>query len=266
MSFCWNLAALLLLLLLTPDLLPTRLINTHPVLTHAVPTSQPVTYPKIQYVTGLGFDYNEDDYTEEDASHFPSNHSKASSASTLVPMQSKPCDYHPCQDNQIPCSQLSAQTGCLCPGLSGVDEPPHAPHLQKLVPGTDGGAEVRWCAPASVVSGYRVVIEDRKGAPLQFGGDSRSGVLGELEAGVKVCVEAVNRAGTSAPSELSCLHYDPPEAINLALRAWVIVGGLGLLLFLSLVALVLWRRQMCKTGENSAEGLGNPSYSTEGTL
>ncbi|XP_020328524.1 leucine-rich repeat neuronal protein 4-like [Oncorhynchus kisutch] len=266
MSFCWNLAAMLLLLLLTPDLLPTRLINTRPVLTHAIPTSPPVTYPKIQYVTGVGFDYDEDDYTEEDASHFPPNHRKSPSASTLVPMQSKPCDYHPCQDNQLPCSQLSAQTGCLCPGLSGAGEPPHAPHLQKLVPGANGGAEIRWCAPASVVSGYRVVIEDRRGEPLQFGSYSRSGVLGELEAGVKVCVEAVNMAGASAPSKLSCLHYDPPEATNLALRAGVIGGGLGFLLLLFLVTLVLWRRQTCKTGENSAKGLGNPSYSKEGTL
>ncbi|XP_010892670.1 LRRN4 C-terminal-like protein [Esox lucius] len=261
MSFCWYSAALLLLLL-TPDLLPTCLLFTH-----AVPTSSPVTHPKIQYNTEVGFNYDEDYNAEEDSSHSPPNYSKAASASTPLPSPLKPCDYHPCQDNQIPCSQLSSQIGCLCPGLSGEDKPPHSPQLQKLGPGADGRAEIRWCAPSSVVSGYRVVIEHGKERPLHFGADSRSGVLGELEAGVKVCVEAINIAGISAHSELSCLRYDPEEATNLALRAGVIGGGLGFLLLLSLIALIFWRRQTCgRSGGDSAEGLGNPSYSRGGTL
>ncbi|KAJ8014901.1 hypothetical protein DPEC_G00020590 [Dallia pectoralis] len=257
MSFCWYSAAFLLLLL-TPDLLSTRLL-----LIRAVPTSSPVTHHKIQYNTEVGFDYDYED--NRDSSHSPPNYNRAASASPPL-VQPKPCDYQPCQENQVPCSQLSSQTGCLCPGRSGDDMPPHSPHLQKLVPAADGRAEIRWCAPSSVVSGYRVLIEHRK-EPLHFGADSRRGFLVELEAGVKVCVEAINMAGISAHSELSCLRYEPEDTTNLALKAGVIGGGLGLLLLLSLIGLLFWRRKTCgRAGGDSAEGLGNPSYNREGTL
>ncbi|KAL0973849.1 hypothetical protein UPYG_G00212020 [Umbra pygmaea] len=256
MSFGWYSAALLLHLL-TPDLLPTRHL-----LLQAFPTSSPVTHHKIQYITDAFFDYN---YDEEDSSHSPPNQSKNTSAPTTVPKQHKPCEYHPCRDNQAPCSQLSFQTGCLCPGLSSGDMPPHPPHLLELLPGPDGKTKIRWCAPASVVSGYRVVIEHKNNGQHLFRPDSRSGVIGKLEAGVEVCVEAVNMAGNSAPSEHSCQRYNPPGTTNLALWAGVIGGGLGLLL--SLTALILWRRQTCRKAQGDpAEGLGNPSYSTEGKL
>ncbi|XP_067104459.1 LRRN4 C-terminal-like protein [Osmerus mordax] len=259
-SPCWNLA--MVFLLLTPELL---YFLSSSLLTQAIPTHSPVTPHRILYVTDVGGDdYN--DYGDGD-DHSPSP-SKISPTVKTGPELSL-CDYDPCMAQQVPCNQLSAQDGCLCPGLSGPDKIPHPPLLKKLVPadGEAKGVEVWWCAPESVVSKYQVVVEGHEGQPLNFGEKLRSGLVGELQVGARVCVVAENEAGTSTPVEYSCQTYDPPEATNLALRAGVIGVGLGLLLLLSLSAVICWRRQSCrKAGRNSTEGLGNPSYSTEGTF
>ncbi|XP_048885769.1 leucine-rich repeat neuronal protein 4 [Brienomyrus brachyistius] len=172
------------------------------------------------------------------------------------------CDYDPCRDQQTPCTQLSFESGCLCPGLSGPNVLPQAPHLKSV---HREGSEVvaRWCAPASEVQQYRVTVEP--GIFQLFEEISRKGSLGNLVPGTKVCVEAINRAGISNPSKYSCTRYEPKGTDNLALKAGLIAGGLILLLLLSVVAFLLWRRKLHKEGSGSV-GLGNPSFSTEGTL
>lgn len=172
------------------------------------------------------------------------------------------CDYDPCRDQQIPCAQLSIESGCLCPGLSGPNVLPQAPHLNSV---RREGSEVvvRWCAPASEVQQYRVTVE--LDTFQLFGEISRKGSLGNLVPGTKVCVEAINRAGTSIPSKYSCTRYEPMGNDTLALKAGLIAGGLTLLLLLSVVAFLLWRRKLHKEG-SSSEGMGNPSFNTEGTL
>ncbi|KAM4621274.1 LRRN4 C-terminal-like protein [Polymixia lowei] len=255
----------LLLLFLTPDsFLPSLLF------THAVPTSPPITRPRILFVTDVGPD---DDYYDGDYSDKHSSPPSVPSSikPTLLPHDPQPCQYNPCLENQEPCAQLSSQTGCLCPGLSGANQPPHPPRLQGLVPVNDGDGrgkvEVQWCAPSSVVSRYRVVVEGSKGGALEFGEALRHGLVGSLEVGANVCVEAVNMAGHSGPSEFSCLRYDPTDSPNYALTVGVIGGGVAFLLLVLIAALILWKRQACrKAMRGSTEGLGNPSYSTEGNL
>ncbi|CAG5990430.1 unnamed protein product [Menidia menidia] len=92
--------------------------------------------------------------------------------------------------------------------MSGSDEPPHAPRIRALLPATEGEntgeIQVQWCAPSSSVSSYKVVVEGREGDALEFGEAVRQGLVGALEVGTKVCVEAVNAAGPSSPSEFSC--------------------------------------------------------------
>lgn len=265
-SQCWNSAVLLLLL--TPDLFysPSSFPFFLPHLAHAVPTLSPVTPHRILYVTNVGSDDYDDDYSEggDHSTHPP----RTPPISTAGPEPTL-CDYDPCMEQQVPCKQLSAQDGCLCPGLTGPDEPPHAPLLKKLVPAGNGemGAEVWWCAPESVVSSYRVVVEGQEGRSLNFRENLRSGLIGELPVGVKVCVEAVNEGGTSVPEENSCQTYNAQEPYNQTLRAGVIGGGVGFLLLLSVSAVICWRWRFCRKARgNSTEGLGNPSYSTEGTF
>ncbi|XP_029113317.1 LRRN4 C-terminal-like protein [Scleropages formosus] len=172
----------------------------------------------------------------------------------------KLCDYDRCRDEQVPCELLSESSGCLCPGLSGPRVPPNPPELRSVV--REGSAVVaRWCSPASAVLHYRVTV--RGGSPATFGERSRKGVLGQVEPGATVCVEALNAAGSS---EKSCRAYEPPEDGDLALKAGLTGGALCLLLLLSLAAVLLWRRKARRKAESSSEGVGNPSYSKDGTM
>ncbi|XP_074504784.1 uncharacterized protein LOC141775376 [Sebastes fasciatus] len=262
-SLCRNLAVLLLFLTASP------LLHSH-LFTRAASTSPPVTRPRIIYMTALGSDDDyEDDYGDED--HNPNHTPEVQDKVNTFLHQSPPqlCQYNPCSENEEPCEKISEKTGCLCPGVSGADVPPRAPRIQVLQPisGGDnrGKIEVQWCAPSSVVSGYRVVIEGSEG--LEFGGVSRRGFVESLVVGTKVCVEAVNSAGHSSPSEFSCKRYDLPESSDHKLLAGIIGGGVALLLLLIIAAVIFWQHQMRKKAKrDSADGLGNPSYSTEGTL
>ena len=117
------------------------------------------------------------------------------------------------------------------------------------------------------MTSYRVVVEGRSGDALEFKKDSRKGVVGSLEVGTRVCVEAVNSAGNSSPSEFSCKRFDRDESSDHNLLIWIIAGGIALLLILVIASVILWKHQLCqKATRNSADGLGNPSYSKEGPL
>lgn len=253
----------LLLVLITSPLFHSHLF------THAASTSSPVTRPRITYINGLGSeaDYSDDD--EED--NGPVTEAPSSKRMPTLRRPPQLCKTDSCLEDQEPCSQLAEKTNCLCPGVSGADQPPHPPVLQALLPvsqGADRGkVEVQWCAPSSVVSGYKVVIERSEADALEFGDALRRGLVGSLEPGTRVCVEATNSAGTSSPSEFSCARYDPPKTSDHNLLVWIIGGGVGLLLLIIITAVVLWKHKICQKGKrDSTDGLGNPSYSTEGTL
>lgn len=260
-SLCRNPTLLLLFLsTLSPFL--------HLLFSHANPTSPPVTRVRFLFVTGVGSNTDDDEYEYED--HSPSI-VKASERPALVHQGPKFCQYNPCLENQEPCSVLAKNTGCICPGTSGPYEPPHPPRIQELLPVSHGGdkgkVEVKWCAPSSVVFGYKVVVQGREGQALEFKDTLRRGVIESLEAGTKVCVEAMNSAGHSTETEFSCRRYDPPKSSDHSLMLGVIGGGVALLLLVIIGAVISWKFQLCrKPKRDSSDGLGNPSYSTEGTL
>lgn len=256
---------LALLLFFIAPLLPSHLY------THAASTSPPVTHPRILFITGLGSEDDDDEPADYvDVQKTPPE-VILSMRTPLLQGEPQFCQYDSCAENQEPCSRLSEKTGCLCPGMSGADRPPHPPRIQALLPvkeGKDRGkVEVQWCAPSSVVSGYKVVVEGANGVPLEFRDTFRRGLVGSLEVGAKVCVEAVNSAGHSSSNEFSCQRYDPPVTTDHKLLFGVIGGGVAILLILIIGSVVLWKFNICGKGKgDSADGLGNPSYSRGGTL
>ena len=149
----------------------------------------------------------------------------------------EPCDYDPCQHEQIPCHLLSAQGDCLCPGLTSSLDVPEPPSLMVL---SQEGSEVvvQWCAPSSPVTSYVVTVE--AGNTKEFGQNVRRGSIGEVPQGAKVCVLALNDSGLSDPVGGSCATFQSSEKSSTALKAGLIGGALGFLLLLSL-ALLLWR-------------------------
>lgn len=153
------------------------------------------------------------------------------------------CDYKPCSENQTPCSEMRAATGCLCPGFTLNNVPPEAPRLISV---SWNGTEVvlHWCAPNSDVNKYVVTVggRDRK----TFGQEQRRGTLGDIDNIAEVCVIAVNDAGESPAS---CLMYQPTDN-SLALKAGLIGGALGFLLLL-LLAVLLWRHKRQRKQEAS---------------
>lgn len=254
-SHHWNLGVLLLFL------------NTSPLLDYissvqAASTSSPLTRRRIKFMRS-DFDYDE--------SISPPTELPQSTHTTVLHGEPQLCKYDSCLENQEPCFDISERTGCICPGVSGADVAPHSPRIRLLQPisnGKDRGkVEVHWCAPSSVVSRYRVVFQDSDRQPVEFQAFLRSGSVGQLDPGEKVCVEAVNKAGHSVPTEFSCQRYDPPGSSDQRLLAGVIGGGVTLILLLIIVAVSLNKCKSCqKAKTDSADGLGNPSYSKEGIL
>lgn len=255
-SLHWNVGVLVLFLNASPLL--------HDIFSaHAASTAAPITRRRITFLK---------DHSGFDAEEFtsPSPELPEPSNTPAMPREPQLCHYNPCLENQEPCLDISERTGCLCPGISRADVPPHAPRIQVLRPisgGEDRGmVEVHWCAPSSVVSKYRVVFQNSDRKPLEFRGFLRKGSVGHLDAGDKVCVEAVNGAGRSVPTDFSCQRYNPGTS-DQRMLAGVIGGGVTLILIAIIVAVSFNKCKTCqKAKTDSANGLGNPSYSTEGTL
>jgi len=149
---------------------------------------------------------------------------------------SQHCDYDACREEQTPCSQLAALTGCLCQGITLEAVVPEAPTLKTLTPegSAEGVVAVRWCAPYSLVTNYSVRVAGKE--RVRVGGDRRHGNVEGLHHGDKVCVFAENGAGEGPGS---CMTYQA-GGVDASLRAGLIGGALGLLL-LGLLALLLWK-------------------------
>lgn len=255
-----NLTTLLLFLNLSPFLLH--------LFTHAASVKPPVTRKKIIYMTGVDIESEYDNYND----HSSPPEEVLPVKTTVLRRSREFCEYNSCLENQEPCAQISSRTGCVCPGVSGANQLPHAPRLKEFLTITEGehigSIEVHWCAPSSVVSKYRVLVERSDRPALEFSHVSRRAMVGSLEPGDKVCVEAVNNVGSSSPSEYSCSRYDHDAHVSDSkLLIGLIGGGVALLILLIVVPVILVKYKACKKMKNGAgDGLGNPSFSTGGTL
>ncbi|XP_066574930.1 LRRN4 C-terminal-like protein [Amia ocellicauda] len=218
------------------------------------------TRGRILYVTGLRF--TDIDYED------PDQESGGTPPAPTPDFNPQPCDYNRCHDNQTPCAQLREASGCLCPGLSGPQELPEAPFLQEVALQASG-VRVHWCAPTSTVERYKVMVEGR--GPVEFGESTRTVVLEGLEVGgsYRVCVQAVNPAGSSPLTESSCSKFQVKPDTQVGLLVGLIAGAVLVLLSIAVGGYLLWRRRSRRKevrGAAAGEGLGNPTYTTDGPM
>ncbi|NXQ41323.1 LRRN4 protein, partial [Catharus fuscescens] len=114
------------------------------------------------------------------------------------------CDYNPCRHLQKPCKELQNITQCSCPGTSREDEIPNPPRLREVIEITDSSAQIRWCAPHSVVHSYELVLHAQDNEDRQFVMDNiyptarQHTLYGLLPfTTYHICITASNKAGSS---------------------------------------------------------------------
>ncbi|NWY97146.1 LRRN4 protein, partial [Loxia curvirostra] len=114
------------------------------------------------------------------------------------------CDYDPCRHLQKPCRELQNISQCSCPGTSREDEIPDPPRLRAVIEITDSSAQIRWCAPYSVVHSYELMLRAQDSEDRQFVMDNiyptaRQYTLYNLLPFTmyQICVTASNKAGSS---------------------------------------------------------------------
>ncbi|NWS42589.1 LRRN4 protein, partial [Probosciger aterrimus] len=163
------------------------------------------------------------------------------STQTPVQVPYTSCDYNPCRHLQKPCSELQRESRCLCPGMSREDEVPDAPRLREVSEVTDSSAQIRWCAPNSVVHTYELMFhaqgnEDRQLVLDNIYSTARQHTLYNLlpYTTYHICVIASNKAGSSQTSVQgipgnSCTRFKTKPSYKSVFAALSAASGLFLI-------------------------------------
>ncbi|NXN68398.1 LRRN4 protein, partial [Himantopus himantopus] len=163
------------------------------------------------------------------------------STETPVQVAYTACDYNPCRHLQKPCRELQSASQCLCPGLSREDEIPDPPRLREVSEVTDSSAQIRWCAPNSVVHTYELTIHAQGNENRQFVLDNiystaRQYTLYNLlpYTTYHICVTASNKAGSSQTARQgipgnSCTRFKTKPSYKSVFAALSAASGLFLI-------------------------------------
>ncbi|NXR04140.1 LRRN4 protein, partial [Sagittarius serpentarius] len=191
--------------------------------------------------------------------------------STETPMQLvyTSCDYNPCRHLQKPCSELQSASQCLCPGMSREDEVPDPPRLREVSEVTDSSAQIRWCAPNSVVHTYELMLHAQGNEDRQFVLDNiystaRQYTLYNLlpYTTYHICVTASNKAGSSQTASQgipgnSCTRFKTKPSYKSVFVALSAASGLFLI---STIILSVCLCKACKKPQSEQYGTHLVSY------
>ncbi|NXE10298.1 LRRN4 protein, partial [Lophotis ruficrista] len=223
-----------------------------PQLNHTRTNARPVpasTRSLIHYVDD--YDYNEQ------------------STETPVQVAYTSCDYHPCRHLQKPCSELQSASQCLCPGMSTEDEVPDPPRLREVSEVTDSSAQIRWCAPNSVVRTYELMVhvqgnEDGQLVLDNIYSTARQYTLYNLSpyTTYHICVTALNKAGSSQTANQgvpgnSCTRFKTKPSYKSVFAALAAASGLFLI---STIILSVCLCKACKKPQSEQYGTHLVSY------
>ncbi|XP_061220804.1 leucine-rich repeat neuronal protein 4 isoform X2 [Neopsephotus bourkii] len=191
------------------------------------------------------------------------------STQTPVQVPYTSCDYNPCRHLQKPCSELQRESRCLCPGMSREDEVPDAPRLREVSEVTDTSAQIRWCAPNSVVHTYELMFhaqgnEDRQLVLDNIYSTARQHTLYNLlpYTTYHICVTASNKAGSSQTSVQgipgnSCTRFKTKPSYKSVFAALSAASGLFLI---STIILSVCLCKACKKPQSEQYGTHLVSY------
>ncbi|XP_075004300.1 leucine-rich repeat neuronal protein 4 isoform X2 [Calonectris borealis] len=191
--------------------------------------------------------------------------------STKTPVQLAyiSCDYNPCRHLQKPCSELQSASQCLCPGMSREDEVPDPPRLREVSEVTDSSAQIRWCAPNSVVHTYELKLHAQGNEDRQFVLDNiystaRQYTLYNLlpYTTYHICVTALNKAGSSQTASQgipgnSCTSFKTKPSYKSVFAALSAASGLFLI---STIILSVCLCKACKKPQSEQYGTHLVSY------
>ncbi|KFV43338.1 Leucine-rich repeat neuronal protein 4, partial [Tyto alba] len=179
------------------------------------------------------------------------------------------CDYNPCRHLQKPCSELQKASQCLCPGVSREDEIPDPPRLREVSEVTDSSAQIRWCAPYSVVHTYELMLhaegsEDRQFVLDNIYSTARQYTLYNLlpYTTYHICMTASNKAGSSQTVSQgipgnSCTRFKTKPSYKSVFAALSAASGLFLI---STIILSVCLCKACKKPQSEQYGTHLVSY------
>ncbi|NXN45157.1 LRRN4 protein, partial [Rhinoptilus africanus] len=179
------------------------------------------------------------------------------------------CDYNPCRHLQKPCRELQSASQCLCPGMSREDEIPDPPRLREVSEVTDSSAQIRWCAPNSVVHTYELMLHAQGNEDRQFVLDNiystaRQYTLYNLSpyTTYHICVTASNKAGSSQTARQgipgnSCTRFKTKPSYKSVFAALSAASGLFLI---STIILSVCLCKACKKPQSEQYGTHLISY------
>ncbi|KAM4902582.1 leucine-rich repeat neuronal protein 4 [Sylvia borin] len=179
------------------------------------------------------------------------------------------CDYNPCRHLQKPCRELQNVSKCSCPGTSREDEIPDPPRLREVTEITDSSAQIRWCAPYSVVHSYELMLraqddEDRHFVMDNIYPTARQYTLYNLLpfTTYQICVTASNKAGSSQTTEQeipgnSCTSFKTKPSYKYVFAGLSAASGL---LLITTIILSVCLCKACKKPQSEQYGTHLVSY------
>ncbi|NWT77798.1 LRRN4 protein, partial [Lanius ludovicianus] len=188
---------------------------------------------------------------------------------TPVQLAHVACDYNPCRHLQRPCSELQSISQCSCPGTSSEDEVPDPPRLREVIEITDSSAQIRWCAPYSVVHTYELILhaqdnEDRQLVMDNIYPTARQYTLYNLLpfTTYHICVTASNKAGSSQTTGQdipgnSCTRFKTKPSYKYVFAALSAATGLFLI---TTIILSVCLCKACKKPQSEQYGTHLVSY------
>ncbi|KFP18283.1 Leucine-rich repeat neuronal protein 4, partial [Egretta garzetta] len=191
------------------------------------------------------------------------------STETPVQLVYTSCDYNPCRHLQKPCTELQSASQCLCPGMSREDEVPDPPRLREVSEVTDSSAQIRWCAPNSVVHTYELMLhaqgnKDRQLVLDNIYSTARQYTLYNLlpYTTYHICVTASNKAGSSQPVSQgipgsSCTRFKTKPSYKSVFAALSAASGLFLI---STIILSVCLCKACRKPQSEQYGTHLVSY------